>query len=114
MPGFERLSTPAKQAAWGTMPASAIAETLAVPPTRSAPTGPRFERWPLPTFKSGELRDYPTFKSDWLEAVDGYFKPSEEQRAIRDCVPDDVRPEIERMRMMEEIWEFLHDEYGKP
>merc|ERR1711989_290488 len=95
-------------------PASAIAESSAAPSTRSAPTGPRFERLPLPTFKSGELRDYPTFKSDWVEAVDGYFKPSKERRAIRDCVPEDIRPDIERMRTMEEIWEFLDDEYVKP
>ena len=73
-----------------------------------------FERQPLPAFKSGELRDYPTFRSDWLKAVSGYFELSEERCAIRDCVPDDVRPEIERMRTMEEIWEFLDDEYWKP
>ena len=36
-------------------------------------------------------------KSDWAEAVDGYFKPSEERRAIRDCMPEDIRPDIERM-----------------
>ena len=60
------------------------------------------------------MRDYPTFKSDWVKTVSGYFEPSVEQRAIRDCVPDDVRPEIERMQTMEEIWEFLDDEYGKP
>ena len=54
------------------------------------------------------------FRSDWLEAVHGYFKLSEERCAIRDCVPDDVRPKIERMRTMEEIWEFLDDEYWKP
>ena len=46
--------------------------------------------------------------------MDGYFKPSEERRAIRDCVPDDIRPNIERMQTMEEIWKFLDDEYGKP
>ena len=54
------------------------------------------------------------FKSDWAEAVNGYFEPSEEQRAIRDCVPEDIRPNIERMQTMEEIWKFLDDEYGKP
>ena len=46
--------------------------------------------------------------------MNGYFEPSEEQRAIRDCVPDDIRPDIERMQTMEEIWKFLDDEYGKP
>merc|ERR1711867_365708 len=82
--------------------------------TRPAPIGPRFERQPLPSFKSGELRDYPTFKSDWLEAGDGHFKPSEERRAIRECVPDAIRPDIERMETMEEIWKFLDIEYRKP
>ena len=46
--------------------------------------------------------------------MDGYFKPSEERCAIRDCVPDDIRPYIERMQTMDEIWKFLEDEYGKP
>merc|ERR1711867_225029 len=96
------------------MPASAITESSAALLTISAPTGPRLERWPLPTFKSGELRDYPTFNSDWEEAVDGYFKPSKERRAIRDCVPEDIRPDIERMRTMDEIWKLLDDDYGKP
>merc|ERR1711867_197040 len=45
---------------------------------------------------------------------DGYFKPSEEQRAIRDCMPEDIRPDVERMQTMEEIWKLLDDEYGKP
>merc|ERR1712082_42705 len=93
---------------------SAIVESSAAPSTRSAPIGPQFKRRPLPTFKSGELRDYPTFKSDWARAVDGYFKPSEERRAIRDCMPEDIRPDIERMRTMEEIWKLLDNEYGKP
>ena len=44
----------------------------------------------------------------------GYFEPSEEQRAIRECVPVDIKPDIERMLTMEEIWKFLDDEYGKP
>ena len=56
----------------------ATTEAAAAPTTSSAPIGPRFERRPLPSFKSGELRDYPTFKADWAEAVNGYFKPSEE------------------------------------
>merc|ERR1712215_136640 len=96
------------------VPASAITVSSAAPLTRSAPTGPRFVRRPLPTFKSGKLRDYPTFNSDWAEAVDGYFKPSEERRAIRDCMLEDIRPDIERMQTMEEIWKLLDDEYGKP
>ena len=78
------------------MATSAVFESSAAPSTRSAPTGPRFERRPLPTFKSGELRDYPMFKFDWLKAVNGYFKLSEERCAIRDCVPDDIRPKIEK------------------
>ena len=44
----------------------------------------------------------------------GYFEPAEEQRAIRDCVPKDIRPDIEKLESMEEIWEFLDEEYGKP
>ena len=56
------------------------------------------------------MRDYPTFRSDWAEAVSGYFKPSEERCAIRDCVPEDIKPNIERMRRMEEIWKLLDDE----
>merc|ERR1711942_188519 len=95
---FRATINASKRRSMGTpTPASAIAESQAAPSTRSAPTGPRFERRPLPTFKSGKLRDYPTFKSDWAEAVDGYFEPSEERHAIRYCVPEDIRPNIERM-----------------
>ena len=61
-----------------TTPAPATTESSTAPSMRSAPTGPRFERRPLPTFKSGELRDYPMFKSDWEKAVSGYFEPYEE------------------------------------
>ena len=46
--------------------------------------------------------------------MDSYYKPSEERRAIRDCVPEDIRPDIESMQTMEEIWKLLYDEYGKP
>ena len=58
-------------------PTPATIESTA-PSTRLATIGPQFERRPLPTFKTGKLRDYPTFKSDWSEAVNGYFKSSEE------------------------------------
>ena len=93
----------------GTLSTSATTESSTAPSTRPA-TGPRFERRPLPTFKSGELRDYPVFKSDWSEVVVGYFKPSEERRAIRDCVPEEIKPDIERVQTMEEIWKFLDQE----
>ena len=29
-------------------------------------------------------------------------------------MPEDIRPDIERMQTMEEIWKLLDDEYGKP
>ena len=54
------------------------------------------------------------FKSDWTKTVHGYLDPAEEQRAIRECVPKDIRPDIEKLESMEEIWEFLDEEYGKP
>ena len=55
------------------------------------PIGPKFERQSLPHFKSGELRDYPTFKKDWEEMVKGNFEPAQERWLIRDCVPKDVK-----------------------
>ena len=45
--------------------------------------------------------------------VKGNFESAQERRLIRDCVPKDVKPEITRMATMEEIWQFLDDEYGK-
>ena len=60
------------------------------------------------------MRDYPTFKADWEETVKGNFEPAQERRAIRECVPKTIKPEIERMKTMEEIWKFLDIEYGKP
>ena len=91
--GFRATINASKTSSIGAA-ASTIDGSSAAPSTRSAPSGPRFERRPLPAFKSGELRDYPTFKSDWMKAVSGYFEPSEEQCAIRDCVPEDVRPDV--------------------
>ena len=44
----------------------------------------------------------------------GYFKPSEERRAIRDCMLEGIRPKVERMQTMKEIWDLLDDQYGKP
>ena len=29
-------------------------------------------------------------------------------------MPKDIRPDIEKLESMEEIWEFLDEEYGKP
>ena len=99
--------------------ASTGAATPAVTKAPAAPTmrpliGTRFERRPLPSIKSGELRDYQSsFKADWEETVKGNFEPAEERCAIRECVPKDVKPNIIRLKTMEDIWEFLDDEYGK-
>ena len=43
----------------------------------------------------------------------GNFEPAKERRAIRECVPKDIKPDIMRLKTMEEIWKFLDDEYGK-
>ena len=45
--------------------------------------------------------------------VKGNFDPAQEIRLIRGCVPEAVKDEVTRMSTMEEIWEFLDDEYGK-
>ena len=84
-----------------------------VTPAASRAIGPKFERQSLPSFKSGKLRDYPTFKKDWQEMVTGNFESAQERRLIRNCVPESVRDEVTRMSSMDEIWEFLDDEFGK-
>ena len=48
-------------------------------PTTRRPIGPQFERQALPNFRSGELRDYPTFKKDWEEMVKGHFESAQER-----------------------------------
>ena len=58
--------------------ATAITEAPAAPTTRR-PIGPCFERLALPNFRSGELRDYPTFKKDWEEMVKGHFESAQER-----------------------------------
>ena len=45
--------------------------------------------------------------------VTGNFEPAQERRLIRNCVPEGVRDEVTRMSSMDEIWEFLDDEFGK-
>ena len=53
------------------------------------------------------------FKANWKETVKDYYEPAEERRAIREQVPKEVKPDIIRLKTMEEIWEFLDGEYGK-
>ena len=48
-------------------------------PTGRRTIGPKFERQSPPHFRSGELRDYPTFKKDWEEMVKGNYKPAHER-----------------------------------
>ena len=62
----------------------AITELITALASRPDPTtrrtiGPKFERQSLPHFRSGELRDYPTFKKDWEEMVKGNFEPAQER-----------------------------------
>ena len=45
--------------------------------------------------------------------VKGNFEPAQERRLIWDYVPKDVKDKVTRMSSMEEIWEFLDDEFGK-
>ena len=80
----------------------AVTEAPAAPTTRPL-IGTRFKRRPLPSFRSGKLRDYPMFKADWEETVKGNFEPAEERRAIRECVPKDIKPDIISMKSLEEI-----------
>ena len=46
--------------------------------------------------------------------MEGHFTPSEERRAIRENVPVAIKPDIEWMETMEDIWKYLDLEYGKP
>ena len=43
----------------------------------------------------------------------GYYEPAKERRAIREQVPNEIKPDIIRLKTMEEIWEFLDSEYSK-
>ena len=45
--------------------------------------------------------------------MEGYYEPAEEHRAIWEQVPKEIKPDIIRLKTMEEIWEFLDNEYGK-
>ena len=76
--GFRATINASKASSTGAA-APATTESSAAPTTRPTPIGPRFERRPLPAFKSGELRDYPRFQADWKETVKGYFVPAEER-----------------------------------
>ena len=60
----------------------AVVEVMEAPAVKRT-IGPRFERQSLPDFKSGKLRDYPTFKKDWREMVKDNFDPAQEIRLIR-------------------------------
>ena len=60
------------------------------PPGDSTKVGAfRFERRSLPKFK-GTLREYPTFKKDWISQVSTVYSKEAQLYELRSLVPDRV------------------------
>ena len=95
--------------------AAAAAATAATAEASAAKKkiGPKFEKQSLSDFKSGKLREFPTWKKDWTEMVSGNYDDAYEMRLIRNCVPESVRHVVSRFKSMPEIWEFLDEEFEK-
>ena len=81
-------------------------------PTSSTKVGAfRFERRSLPKFK-GTLREYPTFKKDWISQVSPAYSEEAQLYELRGLVPERVKVDVEKFSSMEQFWEFMDVEFG--
>ena len=86
-------------------------------PSRNLPAGggvrqvQKFAPVKLPEF-GGERREYPGFRRDWREAVEGQIDPVSELRQFKDVVPAVLKNEIKNFRTMKECWETLDAKFA--
>ena len=71
----------------------------------------RFERRSLPKFR-GALRDYPTFKADWISQVAPSYDEKAQLYELRGLVPEKVKVNVENFTTIEQFWTFMDDEFG--
>ena len=72
-----------------------------------------FERRKFPTF-DGKRRNFPSFKKEWRTCIQPSFGVEFQLREIVKAVPKDIQPDIKNLKTMEEVWQVLAHEYGRP
>ena len=87
------------------------------PPAASTPPAStkvgafRFERRSLPKFK-GTLREYPTFKKDWISQVSPVYSEEAQLYELRSLVPERVKVDVEKFTTIAQFWNFMDVEFG--
>ena len=71
----------------------------------------RFERRSLPKFK-GTLREYPTFKKDWISQVSPVYSEEAQLYELRGLVPERVKVDVEKFTSIAQFWDFMDTEFG--
>ena len=90
-------------------PTSAHASTPG--PTSANKSGHfRFERRTLPKF-GGTLREYPTFKADWITQVAPSYDEKAQLYELRGLVPEKVRVDVDKFTTIEQFWTFMDSEF---
>ena len=72
-----------------------------------------FERRKFPSF-DGKKRNFPTFKKEWRTCIQPSFGVELQLREIVKAVPKEIQPDIKNLKTMEEVWNILSQEYGRP
>ena len=72
-----------------------------------------FERRKFPSF-DGKKRNYPSFKKEWRTCIQPSFGVELQLREIVKAVPKEIQPDIKNLKTMEEVWNVLSREYGRP
>ena len=71
-----------------------------------------YEKRPFPQF-NGKKRNFPSFRREWTETVTGRYSSEFDLREIRRCTPRAIQPDIKNLKTVNEVWEFLEQEYGQ-
>ena len=72
-----------------------------------------FERRKFPSF-DGQRRNFPSFKREWRTCIQPSFGVELQLREIVKAVPKNIQPDIKNLKTMEEVWNVLTQEYGRP
>ena len=101
-----------------TPPPSNTSSTNSVPSDRCSDRGDTnparsyFQKQPFPRF-SGESRDYLCFRKEWRETVSPSHDKVFQLQEIRRVVPAKIQPDLKNLRMMQDVWATLDEEFGQ-
>ena len=101
-----------------TTPPSNTSSTNSVPSNRSLYRGDAnavriyFQKQPFPRF-SGESLDYLSFCKEWRETIAPSHEEFFQLWEIPRAVPAKIQPDLKNLRMMQEVWATLDEEFGQ-